>query len=313
MEFWDRIEIIWNGSRLLAWILVLAASGLALWASVRPQSPGISIGLLALAAGIMSVRPQMHPAEKFAWIAVLVAFAILEVNAIGRSDRQNEDLRDGQNKKFDLIADGLKAAITQSQDQFRETMAGVGKVFDKTKQAADTATEAVNTITGGNGWAYIDMDTTLVNGHVTDTLQVELHVINTKVLRNVQLHIVDYKAFQADPTPVDPRTVLERDAVNTLMGDLRGLVQVFQPIGIDTKKKECDYFITFFALNGTWREELHYKKTGDTLQHAYRVVWQDFPANGSAVGMKERLLREDVSGDYPRDHGQVKWEVPIRR
>jgi hypothetical protein len=120
-DFWSFLEHHWNHNRVVAWVLVLAAIGLALWAKFWPQSPGVSIGLLALVAGIMSIRPDMHPAEKFAWVVVLVAFTILEVLAIGRSDKDSKDARDSQNQEFQAIAgglktedDGLKKAIEQT-------------------------------------------------------------------------------------------------------------------------------------------------------------------------------------------------------
>jgi len=86
---------------------------LALWAGFWPRSPGVSIGLLALVAGIMSVRPQMRPAEKAAWVFVLVAFAVLEVHAINRGDEENKTIRDGQNEVFKGIADGVKKSNSQ--------------------------------------------------------------------------------------------------------------------------------------------------------------------------------------------------------
>jgi hypothetical protein len=123
MEFWEQIEEQWNESRFLAWLLVLSAIGLVLWTSFNPQSPGVSIGLLALVAGIMSVRPKMHSAEKFAWVAVLITFAVLEVHAISRSDKENKQARDLQNQEFKSIANGLTDAIGADQRHFDATMA----------------------------------------------------------------------------------------------------------------------------------------------------------------------------------------------
>jgi hypothetical protein len=117
-----RLETFWNKSKIVAWLLVLSATGLALWATYFPFSPGVSIGLLALAAGIMSLRPEMHIFEKMAWIAVLIVFTVLEVRAIGKSDEDNKIQRDAQNLRFDLIANGLKDAYALSQQQFTATM-----------------------------------------------------------------------------------------------------------------------------------------------------------------------------------------------
>ncbi len=100
---------LWNESSGLALVLVLIAVGLALYSVHTVQPPGVSIGLLALAAGIMSVRPQMHPAEKLAWVVLLVLFSFLEVRAIHQSDKENDARREAQNQQFKSIVQGITA------------------------------------------------------------------------------------------------------------------------------------------------------------------------------------------------------------
>lgn len=86
---WHELEKTWK-HWATSLILVVVGLSLVVWATVSPQSPGISIGLLATAAGIMSLRTEfMHPLEKIAWIVVLVFFAILEVGAIHKSNKEN--------------------------------------------------------------------------------------------------------------------------------------------------------------------------------------------------------------------------------
>jgi len=160
IAFWDRAERIWNDSRALAWTLVLAGIGLALWVGFYPKSPGVSIGLLAGVAGIMSVRLKMHPAEKFAWVAVLVAFTILEVHAIKVSDQKNEDTRTAQNKAFGLIADGLKTSIETSRTQYKSTIDHVNGVLTTTQTVARLSKENLENITGGDSYAYVYPDFT---------------------------------------------------------------------------------------------------------------------------------------------------------
>ena len=60
---------------------------------------------------------------------------------------------------------------------------------------------------------------------------------------------------------------MNRDANNIFLGDIKsGSGFIFQPIGIATEgKEEIDYLINFFALNGSWTEELHYRHDGDSL------------------------------------------------
>jgi len=73
---------------------------LVAWATIWPKSPGVSIGLLALAAAIMSIRPKMHHPEKAIWLLCLVAFTILEVAAIGRADHEHLEDRKAQDQLF---------------------------------------------------------------------------------------------------------------------------------------------------------------------------------------------------------------------
>src|SRR5271156_4821805 len=84
------LERVWKNSRVVAWVLVLAGMGIAYWTASHPQSPGFAIGILAAVAGVMSLRPEMHFAEKLAWIGLLVAFTVLEVHAIKVGDKKNE-------------------------------------------------------------------------------------------------------------------------------------------------------------------------------------------------------------------------------
>ena len=51
----------------------------------------------------MSVRPEMMFYEKAAWVLLLVVFAVLEVRAIDRSDKESMQLRDAQATKFENI------------------------------------------------------------------------------------------------------------------------------------------------------------------------------------------------------------------
>jgi hypothetical protein len=154
-EFWRKAELCWNRNKFIAWSLVLLGMGLALWASLCPQSPGVSIGLLAAVAGVMSVRPKMHTAEKFTWVAVLVTFAILEVLAIGRNDKTAEATRDAQDVKFAAIVQSLKDSIELSKKQYGSTIGHVDEVLQKTKTVADLSEKNLENVTGGNSFAHV--------------------------------------------------------------------------------------------------------------------------------------------------------------
>lgn len=154
-KFWSAVENYWNSSRAIAWLLVLCGMGLALWTAFLPQSPGVSIGLLALVAGVMSVRPKMHPAEKFAWVAVLITFTILEVLAIGRADKAAEATREAQNQAFNAIAERLEQSITASKSQYDSTIGHVDSVLNKTQEAAGLAKESIEGMVGTGSYLAI--------------------------------------------------------------------------------------------------------------------------------------------------------------
>jgi hypothetical protein len=149
-EFWQRAQQIWNKCEVLAWILVMLGTALAVCSWIFPQPPGVSIGLLAAAAGIMSVRPpKMHPAERFAWVGILIALAVLEVWAIGRNDKAAETIRDSQNQAFQRIVDGLKESIATSKNEYDSTIGHLNGVLKTTKEVAALAKKNLENTTGG--------------------------------------------------------------------------------------------------------------------------------------------------------------------
>lgn len=160
--FWSRLESWWNTSKAVAWIAVAFGVALVTWAASKPRSPGISIGLLALAAGLMSVRPKMHFPEKITWVAVLVTLTCLEVRAIKRSDAENAAIRDKQNAAFRVIVDDLKTSIQNGKDQYTRTIEHVDTVSDHvdgvaktTQQVAEVAHSDLLAVTGGDSYAYV--------------------------------------------------------------------------------------------------------------------------------------------------------------
>jgi hypothetical protein len=157
--FISKMEDAWKNSKTLSWILVISGMALALWTSISPRSPGVSIGLLALVAGVMSVRPEMHFMEKCAWIILLITFTILEVRAISRNDQENKAVRDQQNREFSDIAKGLKDSVSISQSQYDSTIGHVDGVLKTTQGVAEVAQKALVNITGANSYPYVIPDT----------------------------------------------------------------------------------------------------------------------------------------------------------
>jgi len=151
-----RIELFWDKNPYCGLALILVVGAVAVYTGFRPTtSPGISIGLLAFAAGVMSVRPKMHFPEKSAWIIILVAFTYQEVRDIRRTDADNVATRNSQNAAFGVIVDDLKTSIQNSKDQYSATVKHVDGVALTTQKVADLARTNLEALTGGNSYAFV--------------------------------------------------------------------------------------------------------------------------------------------------------------
>jgi hypothetical protein len=305
-KFWSAVEHHWNSNRAVAWILVLCGTGLALRAMCIPQSPGISIGLLALVAGIMSVRPNMHPAEKFAWVFILIAFTILEVLAIGRADQTSERTRQAQILEFGKIASSLQTAISQGQVQYNSTITHVDTVLTKTQQAADTATEAVNTITGGDSFLVFYM-VTEDRGGIAVNGKHAIHAAHVRIADafDAQETLRSLMTTQP-PIEVVVNRILNAYSDAPISGDLpTGFIQTFPMPLVKVHGDEVRYIVQFSALNGL-SSEIYIRKRlrpGVWVQ-AYKVISGSKPHMGA-------VLRQEVDPNFPRDaNGKVQWDLP---
>lgn len=108
----EKVDDFWNNNRLLAVVLLLLATSITVVETFNTPSPGVAIGFLALAAGIMSVRRNMHTAEQMLWVAVLVTLACVEMGAIKRSEESNEAKHKEQNDEFREIAKQITGSDT---------------------------------------------------------------------------------------------------------------------------------------------------------------------------------------------------------
>jgi hypothetical protein len=154
-RFIARVELFWNKNPYLAFGLLIAGAGAAIWTHLHPQSPGYAIGLLALAAGIMSVRPQMQFLEKLAWVAILVTFTYQEMKAIKQNDIENKAVRTSENDAFGHIVSDLKISIQNSKEQYSQTVQHVDSVAATMQRVADLAKINLENVTGGNSYAYV--------------------------------------------------------------------------------------------------------------------------------------------------------------
>jgi|ERR1700674_1397348 len=145
MRKWEeKAEGIWK-----SWpVSVLLCGGgavAALWAWRTLPAPGISIAILGLVAAVMSLRGEMRPIEKAAWMLIISTLLVAEIHSI-RSDRTHADNqakvdRAAQDAAFELVLKKEDAALAESLLGFN-TVAGLAK-------------QSLEIETGGKSFAYL--------------------------------------------------------------------------------------------------------------------------------------------------------------
>src|ERR1019366_5140636 len=124
-----------------------------LWFWFIPPLPGVAVTVLGATAAIMTFR-EMHNTHR-----VLAALAISALMGIERRDiRIDRDKSDAaqvaaralSEVNFKTIGDGIKSAITQSQNQFSTTVPHVDRV-------SGLAEENLKNMTGGDSWGWVSI------------------------------------------------------------------------------------------------------------------------------------------------------------
>lgn len=123
-----------------------------------PHSPwwhlpvGIFAVLSGLAAVVVALRGELSRREKVVWIAGISLLTILELTMIMWND--SDAVKERTYAECELQRN-FQTIESEDQKQFNATMSSVGKVFDKTKDAADTAKESVLSMTGADSYLVI--------------------------------------------------------------------------------------------------------------------------------------------------------------
>jgi hypothetical protein len=304
----NTIEEFWNDNRLLAAALLLVGIGLAIRAGVKTPSPGIAIGLLALAAGVMSVRPRMHLLEKLGWVCVLIAFSVIEVHAIHVSDensrvareRQNAEFaadRNRQNIAFQDIADGLKATLILSKEQYSSTITHVEKVLKTTNTVSKLTEKNLQNITGGNSNASFEF--VYLNGVIP-----QLWIRNTGKypMRNLSVQIEDVNRLENLIASRAVRKITMEDLHDSeqdiKIGDL-GIQQLLSlPAASEAHGEDLvHYLIHYSALNGGGMTVIYVRVGKDGKKHM--ASWSG--------GTNDNGTRKVEDGFPPDATGKLPW------
>jgi hypothetical protein len=309
-----RIELFWNNNTYLPLGLIAIAAGAVIWTKFHPQSPGFSITLLALAAGIISVRPKMHLIEKTAWVIILAGFTYQEVKAIKQNDIDNKAIRDSQNTAFGSIVDDLKTSIKNSKDQYNQTVDHVDKVSDHVDGVATTTQQVASTTdrnlktskeiwsatTGGDSFPVV-----IALPYPGPEQDFTVSVDGKYALRDIQIQIVDTDAMNnglrtltRQPTPSEVYSFGRRDFP---IGDLSVKQTRVILYAQTTFPIKSHYQIFSSALNGSWLEELRITRLDNGEIVSATRVFANGWENDHPVFVK-------VDEHYPRNtDGSVNW------
>jgi hypothetical protein len=143
-EWEEKAERIWK-SWPISILLCSCGAFFALWAWCTLPVPGVSIAILGLVAAIMSLRGEMRPLEKAAWMLIISVLLVAEIKSI-RSDRthaenQAKAERSAQDAAFELV-------LKKEDAQLQETLQGFDTV-------ASLARRSIENETGGDSFAYL--------------------------------------------------------------------------------------------------------------------------------------------------------------
>ncbi len=121
--------------------------------------PGVAIALIAVIAATMSIHSDMGRYHKAFWMAIIGAFLVLELVAIvherREQARQQKSALEEARAHFGDIGDGIKGAITQSSQGFKETMDQFGKIVRKTERVTKLTKESIEDVTGGDSFGFV--------------------------------------------------------------------------------------------------------------------------------------------------------------
>lgn len=291
----------WKESKELAVALLVAAMAAAIWVAYTKPSPGVSIGMLALSAGIMSLRPEMGMFEKVGWIAVLGVFATLEVRAIHRTDKEDRDNLDAQVRHFDEIAGKLTQNYLFNREKFGETLDDMRSVLDKSKAAADAADEGVKQLTGGDSYAYYRVRPSKGNRMYTgdDLPQFKGKVVFSVVLAHIGKYPIPFMNVTwfcpDESTGMGPLTV--GPVSHNSVANSREIILTFPPkYPVDNMGDSCQIFMD--SPNGSLVERVYPVRLRDDTWS-----WAMSLQRESPHFFKKHVLGHDVPREFkfPRE------------
>jgi hypothetical protein len=215
--------------------------------------------------------------EKLIWIFVLIAFTILEVSAIKRSDREAREYRDSQNRTFDEIATDLKTSIANSGGQYRSTIALVDGVLTRTEKLDALARKSLENITRGDSYIAMIPDVAYSGDEIT------FSVINRgrSMLAGTSVLVASQGVFWPGVRPLLMDAVSKRLELAAMHPGERMVID--RRVELPSGRPDGDIERIYVMIEGpnfSSEEFLDFRKTGrdsagrDAWEYEYNIVQQ---------------------------------------
>jgi len=288
MRLRGPVEYKWSWAAIQA-PLIIAAS---YWWYV-PAVPGIAVAFLALVAVAMALRAEENwsRTERLFWLGLAICLMVVEIRAI-KGDRERQDAVEAQNRRNENAR--FEGILKDNREKFQATIAEVGRTFDKTEQAADTARDAVNNITGGKTYCYAE-----AAPHGTNFWFFVI-AIGAHPLHEIHAELIDEDEVRESKEPVSPLSVGSNYQIPFLWRSAYWLTQI--PIGPSEKR---EFNIRFTSINGVWYEALKLRRVNGRWEHAVRIYKE---ARLKPMNEMRSAHPDMVSPGYPRVNGKVDWD-----
>lgn len=259
----QRMDAVWK-STLFGWVPIAAALLALGWWYLYVPSPGKAVAALAVAAAVMSLRPEAKGLERSVWMLVLCGFLSLELRAIDKDRVEQNDAHaqemERSRQSLQKIKDAIDTSIANAKLDFAKTMKSMGQLVGISK-------EAVNEITGGDSFAFVRP---IDFGFGT---QLAIYIHGTHIVRDVMYQVNEGRP----PYPIYASELLQ--PTHHRIGD----VTPDRFVPIDDQFRRIDpvtgafFTINIASLNGQFVErlEVHVDKEGHHPTFCLTVVKRD--------------------------------------
>jgi hypothetical protein len=250
--------------------------------------PGKAVVFLAVAAGVMSLQPDMEPKHKVIWVLILFGFALVEIKSIdldrAQHEREQAAARESSERNFKTIAAGIRNQMMDSDRKFQGTMAGITGLLHSTDKLSGLET-------GANSLCYF-------YPYVAPWTDNKMSAIFALFHRgDFPIHNLDYGIWDAlSYSTNDP---LGEGHVPACVRTMEHIAHFPLPEG---RGKIQRFIIRYSAQNGVWREEIQLRDINGTWEMALRVLAVP------EAGAPKVIFEPKPSPGFPlAANGKVEW------